>query len=228
MRPPALSQRLSLIADRASPCQRLVDVGCDRGLLAIHMLLSGKAERAVLTDIHSGPCAEADKALMRYGLHDRATLYCCDGIGDLELQAGDSLVIAGMGGHEIASILRNVQFPDGLRMVLQPMWNREVLRRFLAMTGWILEEEIIQEKGRFYTIFLPFKGGTSRELTLPEASLGTRFSDENLDIHSLRPVEKLWIQKLYELYEKKSRKYPEYQEVCLALKNLCGTFQASI
>lgn len=70
-----------------------------------------------------------------------------DGLAPLCPGEADDIVIAGMGGETIASILGAAPWTkDGrYRLILQPMTRHECLRRFLLTGGFdILSEQMVQ------------------------------------------------------------------------------------
>lgn len=217
-RVPVLSKRLRRIADLLGHCERLIDIGCDYAYLPAVMLAQDRAQRAVLTDIHPKPLQRAQTLMQALKLTGRCELYCCDGFGPVEVEKGDKIVIAGMGGREICSILQQRALPDTVSLVLQPNWNRECLRAYLASGAYRIEEFALRDKKVWYSIWLAEKSAKARELSLLERSIGEfwlserRFAAENAQG---------WLEAMLRLYRDKSRKYPEYGEVCVRLEELC-------
>ena len=72
----------------------------------------------------------------------------------------DCVVIAGMGGDNIASILENAQWTkEDTVLILQPMSKAEVLRRWLPSNGYqVIAEQLVADKGVIYPI-LSVRGG---------------------------------------------------------------------
>ena len=65
--------------------------------------------------------------------------------------------MSGMGGRRMVEILSGHEdVLDQLQnLVLQPQREAEALRRWLVGQGWgLLDEEVIQEKGRFYQVMV--------------------------------------------------------------------------
>lgn len=223
---PHLSGRLETIARLCTPCERLIDVGCDHAYLPVAMVLRGSAQRAAMTDINRGPYQKALNLVKKAGLESRCEVYCCDGLGPLRPSSGDALVIAGMGGYEIAGILKQKELPPDLRMVLQANWSYEPLRMFLAEGGYHIHEQIVEDKGRMYVLFLPEAGAIPRRLSLTEAAVGEYWLQKPPE--SFSELEKKWQLRLLRLLLLRQKKYPEYHEVCPVLQGLCRNFQHAL
>ncbi|MDO5033245.1 MAG: class I SAM-dependent methyltransferase [Eubacteriales bacterium] len=216
--PPKLTARLQHIKDLISPCGRLWDIGCDHGFLGINMYLTGACQQAILTDIQAKPLAEAKKLAQAYGLGpDQVRLIQADGLGGQEALPGDSIVIAGMGAYEIRSILQDLDLSQDYHICLQPTWNREVLRRFLAEQGLEIQESLVRDRGRTYSIFRLLRGGQPRELSLLAASLGESWLADSPIYQSYLAQEpellQSWLAYLARVYGKKRLKYPAYEPV---------------
>ena len=84
-----------------------------------------------------------------------------DGLGVLAPGEADVIVIAGMGGDAIVSILSAALWVRaGPLLLLQPMSKAEVLRAWLPDNGYaVLAERLVQDKGVLYPI-LSAAGGT--------------------------------------------------------------------
>lgn len=178
-----LSRRLNCCAELLPErYTRLIDVGCDHGLLAVHELQSHKCERALAIDIEAAPLCRAELALAEHGLAERSSCLLNNGLQGVELKAGDCVVIAGMGGLEICDILSHCELPAyleagndpaGLHLVVQAMKSHALLRVFLAWHGFnLLEERLMNERGRIYPI---------AAYTFPARSLSVSLKDQLLD-----------------------------------------------
>lgn len=150
-----LDKRLCCVAEQVRPGSIPVDIGTDHALLPIELVSSGYCPRAIASDIRPGPAARARRAVEDCGLSDRIDVRLGGGLSVIQPQEADDIVIAGMGGETIVSILSDspwVASPD-YRLILQPMSRPEFLRRWLRVTGFVLEEEpAVRDAGRLYTV----------------------------------------------------------------------------
>lgn len=182
-----LTARLSAITSYVSDGARLLDVGTDHAYVPISLILSGRAEHVWASDVNSGPLESARENALLYGVSDRLTLYLSDGLRDCEcdLNKYDHIVIAGMGGELIASILDKQEYLilERPRLILQPMTMQYHLRCFLCENGYaILDERIVFDEGKHYTLIVASYTGercimTATELAFGKKNLETAHSD---------------------------------------------------
>lgn len=174
-----LTVRLSALASCVADGARLIDVGTDHAYVPVSLLLDGRAEHAWASDINSGPLRSARENALLYGVADRLTLYLSDGLRDCECDVNryDHVVIAGMGGEMIASIISAQKYLTLARpkLILQPMTMQSYLRRFLCENGYrIHEERIVFDEGKYYTVIVAFYTGECCNMTELELAFGKR------------------------------------------------------
>ncbi len=133
--------------------EKACDVGTDHGYLAAELLLSGKCRAVIASDINEKPLAAARKTLEKHRLLDRAELVLSDGLKKIPLEDVTDIVIAGMGGELIFSILSECGQLKGKNLVLQPMTQAPYLRKKLAENGFrIKSERAVSEGKHIYTV----------------------------------------------------------------------------
>lgn len=154
-----LQPRLQAIADWVRPGARIADVGTDHGYLPVWLLQTGVVEYAIASDINESPLEHARRTSREYGQQMEFRL--CNGLDGISPQEADTVVIAGMGGENIASILERAPWTrEGHMLLLQPMSKPEYLRGFLAGHGYqVTRERLVRDKGVLYPI-LEAKGGS--------------------------------------------------------------------
>ena len=167
-----LSPRLETIADMVPSEARLADVGTDHALVPIRLILDGRIPSAIASDIRPGPLQRARSNASEYGA-ENIRFVLCDGLSGIAPDEADAIVIAGMGGETIASILDAAAWArDGKSLILQPMSRSEVLRRELARQGIrIVEERLLEERGKIYTV-IGARGGEPLDLSEAEYYTG--------------------------------------------------------
>ena len=145
--PPRLAAISALVPDGA----RLADVGTDHALLPIRLLLDGKIQSAVATDIRPGPLSRAKENAYAAGVQDLSCVLC-DGLTGVSPDSVDTVVIAGMGGENIAAILRAAPWAcRNALCILQPMSRPEELRAALPSLGLTIRaERLVRDAGRLY------------------------------------------------------------------------------
>ncbi len=165
-----LQPRLRAIADLVPDGARLADIGTDHGFIPVSLLLDDRIECAIASDIGAAPLDHARRTAEKYDVTSRLDFRLCDGLKAIAGDEADTIVIAGMGGDNIASILADASWTkEGVLLLLQPMSKAEVLRRFLPKNGYtVLSEQLVADKGVIYPI-LSVRGGTMKEATEAQA-----------------------------------------------------------
>lgn len=177
----ALQPRLHMLARLVPDGCRLTDVGTDHGYLPVALLQQGRIAAAIASDIGAEPLEHARRTAMQYGV-DGMDFRLCAGLSGVAPEETNVIVIAGMGGETIISILQDAPWTaDGRhRLLLQPMTKAAALRHWLADNGYTFtDEHLVEDKGRVYPI-LCVKGGVFRPLTEAEALCGVLLADDPL------------------------------------------------
>lgn len=156
----ALQPRLRAIADLVPDGARLVDVGTDHGFVPVDLLLSERIKHAIASDIGAAPLDHARRTAEQYDIGDSIEFRLCDGLRGITQDEVDCVVIAGMGGDNIAAILEAAPWTkQDVFLLLQPMSKAEVLRRWLYENGYaVVAERLVADKGVIYPI-LSVRGG---------------------------------------------------------------------
>jgi len=129
------------------------DVGCDHGYVSIYLVQNGISKSAIAMDVRKGPLAMAENNIRDYALTGEITTRLSDGLTELCEDEADSLVIAGMGGKLMISILEKKDITAlGIRSaVLQPQSDICLFREYLREKGYLIEDErIILDEGKYY------------------------------------------------------------------------------
>ena len=162
-----LDPRLALCASFVPEGARLADIGTDHGYLPIWLAKAGRIAHAVAADLRPGPLERARENVGKYRVGHVVELRLSDGLMAIGSHEADFIVIAGMGGEVIASILAGAPWlrETKARLALQPMTSAEDLRRYLAGHGFeIIEERPVLSQGRPYSVLLAaFTGKTEKE-----------------------------------------------------------------
>lgn len=170
-----LSRRLAAIAALLPPDGGMADVGTDHGHIPVHLLQSGFSGRVCATDIRPGPLDAARQTAREAALERKIEFLLTDGLDGLDGTGIGSVVIAGMGGENIADILSRAPWTRENRLlVLQPMSKADVLRSFLSAHGYRVETEQLVEDGPVYEL-LTARGG-KEEVLSPAELLTGRFA----------------------------------------------------
>lgn len=147
-----LSPRLRQLAGWVRSGARVADVGTDHAYLPVWLSLHGCVASAIASDLREGPLERARETGRIYGVQD-VDFRQCDGLKGIGPAEADTIIIAGMGGENIAAILSAAPWTaDGAHtLLLQPMTRAEDLRLFLSEHGYrISREALAQDRGSIY------------------------------------------------------------------------------
>ena len=178
------------------------DIGCDHAYVPIALIDEKRAEHVIACDINKGPVLIADENIKKYNKQDFIETRIGAGLSPILNNEADTIIIAGMGGELICSILNDdIEKAKNAKLVLQPMNAQDLLRHFLIENGFeIVCEDLAVEGFKVYNILEVTKGES------------TPYKKE---IHYHIPPY-LKVNKYYnELYEKKKR---EFTKIITGLK----------
>ena len=156
-----LSRRLAAVARHVPPGTVVADIGADHALLPLHLVGGEIASRVVAVEAGCGPYDIAVAAVRRSGLEKSIEVRLGDGLQVLVPGEAGVVVLAGMGGETICRILAAGRpvLEQLDRLIVQPMRDVPLVRRWLADNGWRLrEEEVVQEEGHYYIIMVAGPG----------------------------------------------------------------------
>lgn len=155
LRKKKLSKRLAAIARiiEDSGVETVCDVGTDHCYLPIH--LAARCKKVIACDRLEEPLARARRNINLYKMENCISLRCGDGLSVLADFEAEAVVIAGMGGREIAKIL-STHIPYGIKIfIFQPMNNYYFLRRSCMENSLKINREFfIEDNGRLYLTML--------------------------------------------------------------------------
>jgi len=155
-----LSCRLSTIKKHIPKDSLVADIGSDHGYLVVDLVKSG-SQLAYATDISLPSLNKARRLAEQKGVADRVICLQGDGFEALRGKNIDVAVIAGLGGRVIVGIMdRSHDICKGLaRIILQPMKDSHILRRWLHKNGYfVFCEDYASDDGRIYQIICARSG----------------------------------------------------------------------
>ena len=182
-----LSERLSSVASMVTAGNCLADVGTDHGYVPIYLYERQMIPRAIAMDVNKGPLERARLHIAEYGYHNAIETRLSDGLQALKAGEAESVVIAGMGGPLIIRILSAYpEVTDSFKeLILQPQSEISEVRVWLGEQGYeIIEEHMVFEDGKYYSIFKAVKNEKCRALSALECKFGRL--DVLKEIHVLK------------------------------------------
>ena len=156
---PRLQAVLGFCRSLHTPCGVLADIGTDHAYLPIAAVQHEVCKSAIACDLHPGPLKIAVKNIRYAGLHERIETRLGDGLMPLSPSECDCIVVAGMGGMRIWSIVLEgmAQAQAAKRLILQPQHDIVLLRKNLHSAGFEIEDEqlareVVSGKEHFYVV----------------------------------------------------------------------------
>lgn len=149
--------RLKTISCYLSAGATFADIGSDHALLPIYVCLHDPNAKAIAGEVNKGPYQQAKENVNRYQLNHMIDVRLGNGLAVVRPNEINELIIAGMGGSLISSILENDR--DKLstvnKVILQPNIHARKVRQWLMKNGFcITDETIVKENGHFYEIMI--------------------------------------------------------------------------
>lgn len=150
-----ISDRLKCIANMVDKCDSIADIGTDHAYLPIYLIKNKICRKAIASDINKGPVKKA-KLNITMENEDKA-IECRLGPGLTTIVPNEvnAAVIAGMGGNLIRDIIEDSMevFKSLNYLVLQPVQNPEVLRKYINEKGYeIIDEDLCKDENKYYEL----------------------------------------------------------------------------
>ncbi|NCC68024.1 MAG: SAM-dependent methyltransferase, partial [Clostridia bacterium] len=145
-----LSERLLSIAKLIPSCGGVADVGTDHGYIPVWLAQNGHSGGLFATDINKGPLEHAKQTAAEYGQAGKISFFLCDGLKALSGREISTVIIAGMGGENIAEIISAAPWmkENHSLLILQPMSKSAFLRQWLFNNGYsVLSEQLVDDGG---------------------------------------------------------------------------------
>lgn len=156
-----LSKRLQALTELVTKGLRVADIGCDHAYVSIHLMEQNIASKVIAMDINKGPLERAKENIKKYGFENQIETRLSNGAQKLELDEVDAVLIAGMGGALMSKILaEKEEVVDSLQeLILQPQSELFLVRRHIREHHFrIVEERMLVEDGKYYTMMKAVKG----------------------------------------------------------------------
>jgi len=159
-----ISPRLKQISSFVEDNSKIIDIGCDHGLVDIHLMQTKKNLQILASDINKNALNNAINNIKKYNYTDKIKTQVSDGIKDIDTTAYDTIIISGMGAHTIVGILyQSIKKLKPIKtIIIQSNNDIEFLREKITKLNYYIEdEELVKEKKFIYTV-IKFKKGKKR------------------------------------------------------------------
>ena len=150
-----LSKRLEVISSFVEDNSRVIDIGCDHGLLSIYLVNKYKNIKVIASDINRNALDTAINNIKKEELDSRIETRLGNGLDVVSSDEIDTIVIAGMGANTIVGILKYA--PDKLvnvnNIIIQSNTDLYFLRKNVTKMGYYIEDEVlVEDKNIIYTV----------------------------------------------------------------------------
>ncbi|MBC6315345.1 tRNA (adenine(22)-N(1))-methyltransferase [Listeria grandensis] len=153
-----LSERLEKVVSYIPKGARIADIGSDHAYLPCHAIQTGQIEFAIAGEVVDGPFQSATKQVRSLGLTGEIAVRKGNGLAVIEMaDRVDTIVIAGMGGALIRSILEadSNKLTGVKQLILQPNIAAHQLREWGEANQWeLVSESILREDNKIYEILV--------------------------------------------------------------------------
>lgn len=159
-----LSNRLKKIAELVDFGATVIDVGTDHGYVPNFLCEKKISGDIIATDISKNSLEKSIELTKKMGNEKFIRNILANGIVK---ENRDNIIIAGLGGIQIAEIIFNsIEISKSAKkLILQPMQKTNILRRELNNMGFeIIYEEIIFEDDRYFEIIIAKFNGKRKSL----------------------------------------------------------------
>lgn len=200
-----LSNRLKTIYDLIDANDIVADIGTDHGNLIKSLLDDKKVTFCQGVENKIGPYNIANENLKTFISNNNTILSLSDGLDALDERV-NTVVIAGMGGQLIASIInKNIDKCHRLnKLILQPNSKIYELRLFLSNNGFeIIDEKIVEDCSKIYEIIVAKFNSENKKLSTKELIFGPKL---------LNSKEGVFV-------DKWQKKHDEINNILLTLRN---------
>ncbi|MGN0673677.1 MAG: tRNA (adenine(22)-N(1))-methyltransferase [Anaerovoracaceae bacterium] len=175
-----LSRRIYALFECVSKGESAADIGTDHGYVPMLLVKNGISPRVIMGDISPDSLSKAVATFKEAGLEvSDDDFRVCNGLDGINLAEVDDVIIAGLGGHTIVSILDSDpgKTKSFKKLILQPRKHSGNLRHYLYVNGYEILKEILVPEGKFMCeiIVAAPSAAESRESLLPEDSIEWKY-----------------------------------------------------
>lgn len=195
-----LSERLQNVAELVTPGLHVADIGCDHGYLSMYLTENKLAAHVIATDINQGPLLRAKENIRNAGFSTYIETRLSDGLEQIRPGEAQCLIMAGMGGRLMISILeKGKEVCDQAReIILQPQSEISGVRHFLEESHLkIISESMVYYDGKYYTMMKSVHGEMHLEKKIYYKYGKILLHEENPVLHQYLLQEKQYYVNLY-------------------------------
>ncbi|TMN20985.1 tRNA (adenine(22)-N(1))-methyltransferase [Lentibacillus cibarius] len=180
-----LSDRLNKVASFIPHGTFFADIGSDHAYLPCSICLQDITAQAIVGEVNEGPLQRARETVSNNHLTDRIDVRLGDGLDILQPGEVSAVVIAGMGGSLIQSILEKgkLRLKGVGRIIAQPNNDERNVRSWFSSHGYVITNEVIlEENGFLYEIITGDKQVEGQTLSERQQLFGPRLLEHKSNL----------------------------------------------
>lgn len=187
-----LSKRLEVVASFIQDNSKIIDIGCDHGLLSIYLANKYKNIKIIASDVNKNALSSAIKNIKTAKLQDKIETRLGSGLEVITPDEIDTVVIAGMGSNTIVGILKysKDKLQNVNNIIIQSNTDLHFLRKNITNIGYYIEDEVlVEDKNIIYTVIKFSKG--KKKYNYKELYLGPILLNKNDELFQLKNKKEL-------------------------------------
>lgn len=156
-----LSKRLEVVASFIKDNSKIIDIGCDHGLLSIYLAKKYKKINIIASDVNENALSSAINNIKKEKMQSRIKTRLGSGLDVVSPEEIDTVVIAGMGSNTIVGILKysKEKLKNVNNIIIQSNTDLYFLRKNITNIGYYIEDEVlVEDKNIIYTVIKFTKG----------------------------------------------------------------------
>lgn len=156
-----LSKRLEVVSSFINDNSKIIDIGCDHGLLSIYLAKKYRNINIIASDINKNALNSAINNIKESKLDGIIETRLGSGLEVVSPEEIDTVVIAGMGSNTIVGILKysKDKLTNVNNIIVQSNTDLYFLRKNITSIGYYIEDEVlVEDKNIIYTVIKFTKG----------------------------------------------------------------------
>lgn len=156
-----LSKRLEVVSSYVNDNSKIIDIGCDHGLLSIYLAKKYNNIKIIASDVNENALGNAINNIRKEHLEDRIETRLGSGLDVVTPDEIDTVVISGMGANTIVGILKysTDKLINVKDIIIQSNTDLYFLRKNVIKLGYYIEDEtLVEDSNIMYTVIKFSKG----------------------------------------------------------------------
>ena len=151
-----LSKRLEAISSLVPNNSKVIDIGCDHGLLDIYLYQNKISSKVIASDINENALNNAKENIKKNNLEKYIETRLGNGLDTLtDKDDINTIIISGMGSHTAIGILKNNlnKLKKIDTIIIQSNTKIELLRKEVTKLNYLIEDDLlVEDNKKVYTV----------------------------------------------------------------------------